>query len=78
MKASGTRVRRASLLASAVAVSVCGVAPAQTAAPEQSDTTIRVNVQLVRILATVKDEKGALVGSLDRNAFSITDNGVPQ
>jgi Ca-activated chloride channel family protein len=78
LKASGTRVRRASLLASAVAVSVCGVAPAQTAAPEQSDTTIRVNVQLVRILATVKDERGALVGSLDRNAFSITDNGVPQ
>jgi Ca-activated chloride channel family protein len=71
-------VRRASLLASAVAVAVCGAAPAQTAAPEQSDTTIRVNVQLVRILATVKDEKGALVGSLDRNAFSITDNGVPQ
>jgi hypothetical protein len=58
-------------------VAVCGVAPAQTASPEQSDTTIRVNVQLVRILATVKDETGALVGSLDRNAFSITDNGVP-
>ncbi len=75
MKASGTRVRRALLLASFVALT----APAQTPpVVESSDTTIRVNVQLVRILATVKDETGALVGSLERNAFSVTDNGVPQ
>ena len=42
------------------------------------DPTIQVNVRLVRILATVKDEKGAPVGSLERSSFEIRDNGVPQ
>ncbi len=39
---------------------------------------IRVNVRLVRVLATVKDASGALIGSLDKANFSIRDNGVPQ
>ena len=39
---------------------------------------IRVNVRLVRVLATVKDASGALVGSLEKGDFSIRDNGVPQ
>ena len=30
----------------------------------QDDTMIRVNVRLVRILATVKDSSGGLIGSL--------------
>jgi Ca-activated chloride channel family protein len=51
---------------------------AQQTVPEQPETTIRVDVRLVRILATVKDAAGALVGSLDKSAFSVTDNAVPQ
>jgi Ca-activated chloride channel family protein len=39
---------------------------------------IRVDVRLVRILATVKDRSGALVGSLGRSDFSVRDNGAPQ
>ena len=35
------------------------------------ETTIRVDVQLVRILATVKDPAGALVGSLQKNDFAV-------
>jgi Ca-activated chloride channel family protein len=46
--------------------------------PSIPDTTIRVDVQLVRILATVKDPNGGLVGSLDKSAFTVRDNGVPQ
>jgi Ca-activated chloride channel family protein len=42
------------------------------------ETVIRVDVNLVRILATVKDSNGALVGSLQKDDFRITDNGVPQ
>jgi Ca-activated chloride channel homolog len=66
------------LVFGAVAALAQGVTPgvAQGVAPD--DTTIRVNVRLVRILATVKDEAGALVGSLDKPAFSVADNGVPQ
>jgi Ca-activated chloride channel homolog len=39
---------------------------------------IRVNVNLVRVIATVKTPGGALVGSLAKDDFEIYDNGVPQ
>ena len=39
---------------------------------------IRVDVNLVRVLATVKDPSGQLVGSLPKEDFTILDNGVPQ
>lgn len=38
----------------------------------------RVDVRLVRMLATVKDQRGELVGGLDREDFAIFDNGVRQ
>ena len=41
-------------------------------------TTFKVNVRLVRLLATVKDANGQLISSLNKNDFSISDNGVPQ
>jgi len=66
-KVSGTKVRLA-LLGSLLAL----LAFAQDAPP------IRVNVQLVRILATVKDQSGALVGTLNKENFTIRDNGVEQ
>ncbi|MDP9052717.1 MAG: VWA domain-containing protein [Acidobacteriota bacterium] len=44
----------------------------------QDDAVFRSDVQLVRILATVKDSSGALVGSLDKNDFEVRDNGAPQ
>jgi Ca-activated chloride channel family protein len=44
----------------------------------QEEPTIRVNVRLVRILATVKDQAGALVGSLEKPDFEVADNGAPQ
>lgn len=42
------------------------------------DTTFRVDVKLVRMLATVKNAQGQLVGGLNKEEFTITDNGVPQ
>lgn len=39
---------------------------------------IRVDVRLVRLLVNVKDQNGGLVGSLDRDAFTIRDSGAPQ
>jgi len=44
----------------------------------QEETTFRTDVQLVRILATVKDQAGALVGSLEKDDFTVADNGIPQ
>src|ERR1700751_5494662 len=42
------------------------------------EPTFRVDVNLVRILATVKDGSGRLIGTLEKEDFSITDNGAPQ
>lgn len=42
------------------------------------DTTFRTDVKLVRMLATVKDANGGLVGGLSKEDFQITDNGAPQ
>ena len=47
------------------------------ALPAQS-ATFRVDVNLVKILATVKDPSGQLIGTLNKEDFSITDNGIPQ
>jgi Ca-activated chloride channel family protein len=44
----------------------------------QQDTVIRVNVRLVRLLVTVKDAAGGLVGTLNKNNFTVYDNGAKQ
>ena len=48
-------------------------APAQDQPPRFS-----VDVRLVRVLATVKDASGQLIGSLNKDDFQIFDNGVLQ
>jgi hypothetical protein len=35
-------------------------------------------VRLVRVLATVKNPAGELVGALNKDAFEVLDNGVGQ
>src|SRR5689334_5661571 len=44
----------------------------------QGPRTFRVDVQLVRILATVKDASGGLVANLNKDDFELFDNGAPQ
>jgi Ca-activated chloride channel family protein len=51
---------------------------AATLAQEKTDPTFRVDVQLVRMLATVKDVNGRPVGGLGKKDFKISDNGVRQ
>jgi Ca-activated chloride channel homolog len=57
-------------------LSGCAIACAQADGPDEA--TFRADVQLVRILATVKDQAGALVGSMQKSDFEVRDNGVPQ
>lgn len=40
--------------------------------------TFRVDVRLVRMLASVRNERGELAGSLAKDDFLVTDNGVEQ
>jgi len=44
----------------------------------QESTVFRANVNLVRIVATVHNKAGELVGALGKEDFDISDNGVPQ
>ena len=69
-KESGTRVRRWPRAAKLALL-------AATAAAAQQ-TVIRVDVNLVRVVATVKNAAGELVGSLEKGDFEILDNGKPQ
>jgi Ca-activated chloride channel homolog len=50
----------------------------QSGAPIQSDSVIKVNVRLVRMLVTVRDAAGQLIGSLNKSDFTVYDNGVKQ
>lgn len=72
MKVSGTMLRLA-LLACSALLSVSGQVQDDVPA-----ATIRVDVRLVRVLATVKNPAGALVGSLERADFALRDNGALQ
>jgi Ca-activated chloride channel family protein len=42
------------------------------------EPVFRVDVKLVRMLATVKNAQGQLVGGLGKDDFTVTDNGVEQ
>lgn len=42
------------------------------------ETRFKVNVQLVRLLATVKDADGHVIGNLRKEDFTIYDNGIRQ
>lgn len=44
----------------------------------QEPPTIRVDVRLVRMLVTVKNDEGKLIGSLNKEDFTIFDNEVKQ
>ena len=48
------------------------------AAWAQPQPVFRADVKLVRLLTTVKDATGALVGGLTKSDFLISDNGAPQ
>ena len=64
--------RREWLLVTAGAVS------AQQQKQQPPDPVFRADVRLVRLLATVRDPSGQLVGGLEKTDFTITDSGVGQ
>ena len=44
----------------------------------KAQSTFRVDVKLVRLLVSVKDARGELVGSLEKADFTVFDSGVKQ
>ena len=79
-KESGIRMRRGQVRSSAFLCLTCVVLCLTCVALFGQDTapTIRVDVRLVHVLATVKDQTGAPVGSLEKADFEIRDNGALQ
>ena len=58
------------------AAAMCPVVACAVVLSAQS--TFKVNVRLVRLLVTVKDQKDQLVGSLESKDFKVYDSGVEQ
>ena len=56
---------------------VCASALLATLALAQ-DPILRVDVRLVRVVTTVRDTSGALLGTLNKEDFAVLDNAVPQ
>lgn len=52
------------------------LAPMQ--APRAQEPVFRADVRLVRVLVTVRNPQGQLVGALNRDDFSVFDNGLRQ
>jgi VWFA-related protein len=53
--------------------------PQQTKQPEAEETpTLRLDVDLVNILFSVRDKRGALVGNLTKDNFTVLEDGKPQ
>ncbi|HUI76989.1 MAG TPA: VWA domain-containing protein [Bryobacteraceae bacterium] len=52
--------------------------PSKKPAEEELPAPIQVNVDVVNILAAVHDKRGALVGNLNKEDFTILEDGQPQ
>jgi Ca-activated chloride channel family protein len=68
----GLRRPRSVLMALALGLGIT------VAAVRGQDPVFKVDIRLVRLLVTVKDGAGELIGSLNRTNFAVTDNNVPQ
>ena len=51
---------------------------AETQQEDQPAATIKVNVKLVNVFATVTDQDGAPIGGLKKEDFKVYEDGVPQ
>jgi Ca-activated chloride channel homolog len=74
LRESGIPMRRGPALLSFALILARGIAFAQDA----TTPVFRENVRLVHILATVKDQNGTPVSSLENRNFEVRDNGVLQ
>jgi VWFA-related protein len=48
------------------------------AAQQDQPASIKVDVDVVSVLATVRDKKGGLIGNLEKTDFSVFEDGKPQ
>jgi VWFA-related protein len=63
---------------SALAQQDRAAAQQEPADQQDEESTIRVDVSVVNVLATVRDKQGRLVNSLTKEDFLLEEDGVPQ
>ena len=66
------------LIISALGVTLLAQAPPKAAPPENLPAPISVDVDVVNILASVRDKRNALVGNLEKNDFAVLEDGKAQ
>src|SRR5947209_757593 len=66
------------LLVLAVSATLLAQTPQKTKPEADAPTTIKVDVDIVNVLASVRDKRGALVANLEKNDFTILEDGKPQ
>src|SRR5690242_21254914 len=59
------------ILALLTAATIAAQTPARPPADQDAPATIKVDVDIVNILASVRDKRGALVPSLEKKDFTI-------
>lgn len=75
----GFRMRRKLGLALSLVISISAVISAVASSSQSSpDATLRVDVKLVSVFVNVTDANGALVGSLTRDDFALSEDNRPQ
>lgn len=52
--------------------------PSRNAPPEELPAPIKVDVDVVNILAAVRDKRGGLIGNLEKNDFTVLEDGKQQ
>ena len=57
---------------------LCATLLAQTKPDQDLPPTIKVDVDIVNVLASVRDKRGALVSTLEKNDFTVLEDGKPQ
>ncbi len=59
-------------------LALCATLLAQTKPDQDLPAAIKVDVDVVNVLASVRDKRGALVANLEKNDFTILEDGKPQ
>jgi VWFA-related protein len=84
MYISRSKSRPYSVLFCIVSLAVAQDAPSlkptnnSNGAPSDSDTKISVKVNVVNVLATVRDKHGKIINNLAKDDFTLTEDGRPQ
>ncbi|SPF50557.1 von Willebrand factor, type A (modular protein) [Candidatus Sulfopaludibacter sp. SbA4] len=66
------------LVAAALTTALLAQAPPQTRPADQEPAPIKVDVDVVSILASVRDKRGGLVANLEKKDFTVLEDGKPQ